>query len=74
MTLQGRNIGKQGVKIMTEERKEQLWRLIHTYCLVESGQPNVSSSNEALDVCLSMVSLASEGAIEFRKDAMEELI
>ncbi len=58
---------------MEKGRSEQLWKYLHLYQLLETGQPNVSSSNEALDICLDLAQLFTEAAQEFRPDALTEL-
>ena len=58
---------------MDEDRKEDLWMILHAYKLLFSGQPNVSSSNDAMDACIEIAGLAIEGIAEFRQDAINEL-
>ncbi len=58
---------------MNGQRKEELWKLLHAYNLVFKGDPNVSSSNEVIDICAHIASLATEGLLEYRQDAIDEL-
>ena len=58
---------------MDKNRSEMLWKYLALYQLLETGQPNISSSNEALDICLDLAQLFTEAAMEFRPDAVEEI-